>query len=392
MLSWSKRGWMLVCCLTVAVLGASTALAATLHWSIQNGTANGSRNAQLTGVDCTSTRSCLAVGVTLDKRGFHGPLAERWRGKRWTVLSPPVPRGAKSAQLFDVSCASSTRCMAAGRYTTASGLTTTFSESWNGKKWAIPRTPTPAGTRRSSLRGISCPSKSSCVTVGAFADNKSFKTLAERWNGRAWSIQKTPNPAASANSELVTVSCTSSRACIAVGDFVDRTTGTVKALAELWNGQTWAIQELPLPSGSLRSQLVGVSCAGPSTCEAIGYYTNSTGASVGFAEGWSGSRWTMQTTAAPAGATQVAMIDVACTSGTGCTAVGQAINRRGTETTLAETWDGTTWRLQGTPTPRGATRSLFNAVACRLSTSCVAVGGSGTKNGSLLVPLAERSS
>jgi hypothetical protein len=43
---WSKRGWLLVCCVMVAVLGTGTALAAGLHWSIQSGTSGGLHNAR----------------------------------------------------------------------------------------------------------------------------------------------------------------------------------------------------------------------------------------------------------------------------------------------------------------------------------------------------------
>ena len=192
---WSKRGWLLVCCLTVAVLGASTALAAGLHWSIQSGTGTGLHNAQLVGVSCGSARSCFAVGVSVKSSKVNAPLAERWRGKRWSVQRVATPAGATTTELFDVACSSSTRCTATGRYTIGPKSTVALAERWNGSKWAIQRTPNVGAAARNTLRGVSCPSNSWCMAVGAYKGRTSgFRTLAERWNGRTWSLQKPPNP------------------------------------------------------------------------------------------------------------------------------------------------------------------------------------------------------
>jgi hypothetical protein len=79
---------------------------------------------------------------------------------------------------------------------------------------------------------------------------------------------------------------------------------------------------------------------------------------------------------------------VSCTSGTDCTLVGEAINAHGAEVTLAEKYDGTTWQVQPTPNPHGASLSSFNAASCTSPTSCEAVGGSGSAASQL--PLAER--
>jgi hypothetical protein len=48
---------------------------------------------------------------------------------------------------------------------------------------------TPALTNSgASLNGVSCTSTSSCMAVG------NEGTLAEAWNGTAWSVVKTPRP------------------------------------------------------------------------------------------------------------------------------------------------------------------------------------------------------
>ena len=128
--------------------------------------------------------------------------------------------------------------------------------------WSIETTPNPAGGSDVVLNGVSCASASACTAVGASSNG----TLAERWNGTTWSIQHTPNPAGGSNSILNGGSCTSASACTAVGDYNSGTTGVT--LAERWNGTAWSIQTTPNPPGAPVSLLNGVSCASATACTA----------------------------------------------------------------------------------------------------------------------------
>jgi hypothetical protein len=390
---WIKRGRVLAACMTVAVLGTGTALAAGRGWSVQPGPSAGLHEAQFVGVSCPAAKSCIAVGVSLDSHAFHGVLAERWLGKSWKQQSVPLPAGSKAAQLFDVSCASIKRCTATGRYTSATGLLLPLAERFNGSKWTIQRTPVPAGTVRDTLRGVSCPTANSCFAVGAAKTRTgAFQTFIERWNGRSWSIAKAPSPAGSLSSELITVSCTSPRACMTVGDFIDPH-GVVQSSAERWDGSHWQLSTVVNPAGVTRSQLTGVWCTATSQCEAVGYYTapSTGGFTAGLAEAWNGSSWSTQAVPGPSGAKQVVPLDVACRSASDCTAVGQTLNQKGASTTLVEHWNGTNWSPQATARPASATGSLFNAIACATTGGCTAAGWYGTKRGAQL-PLAERHS
>ena len=42
--------------------------------------------------------------------------------------------------------------------------------------------------------------------------------------------------------------------------------------------------------------------------------------------------------------------------------------------TLAEVWDGSTWTVQSTPNPTGATSGSLYGVSCTSATACTAVG------------------
>jgi hypothetical protein len=107
--------------------------------------------------------------------------------------------------------------------------------------------------------------------------------LAERWNGSAWQVQPTPNP--SASTELLGVSCTTADTCTAVGNYYT-TIDTSFTLAEHWNGSKWEIQPTPNPADAFESQLNGVSCATTRACTAVGNYLSNSGTFT-LAEGFS---------------------------------------------------------------------------------------------------------
>ena len=64
------------------------------------------------------------------------------------------------------------------------------------------------------------------------------------------------------------------------------------------------------------------------------------------------------------------------------------MNASGTVVTLAEVRNGTSWTVQTTPNPPGATESSLYGVLCSPATACTAVGWYGTSS-DLGVTLAE---
>ena len=238
-----------------------------------------------TGISCISGTSCIAVGSYL-KPGGNFPLAEIWGGKEWAVQSPPVPAGATSARFTRVSCTSTLACTAVGRYANAEGVTLPLAERWNGKEWSLQTTPSPVGETYTELIGVSCTSAESCIAVGGAQHGANTqKTLVESWNGKEWTIQSSPNPKEAKASVLQDVSCTSAEACIAVGDYVDASPKNV-TLAESWNGKEWSIQTTLNPTGSTFAALWSVSCVSSISCFAGGFYEG-TGTLLTLAEKYS---------------------------------------------------------------------------------------------------------
>jgi hypothetical protein len=356
-------------------------------WAIQ-ATPNpgGATNSYLNGVSCTSTKACTAVGLYIDSASTIVTLAERWNGGGWAIQATPNPSGATESQLLSVSCTSATACTAAGNYTSA-GTGLTLAEDWDGTSWAIHTSPSPSGATYSSLYGVSCTSATACTSVGFYDDSTGTAVLLAE-GGTSWVIVATPNPTGAGGSNLSGVSCTSAKACTAVGNYIN-SGGTNVTLAERWKGTGWAIQATPNHNGATTSALRGVSCTSAAACTAVGYYINSAGTYLTLAEGWNGTNWTIQATPNHSGATTSALVGASCTSATACTAVGFYVNSAGTDVTLAETWNGTSWMIQATPNPSGATGSLLLGVSCTSATACTAVGEYDNSAGTY-VTLAER--
>jgi hypothetical protein len=366
--------------------GAAAALAEVwdgTSWTTQPTPNTPGANDSLDSVSCTSPSACTAVG---DSAGFFGPqtaLAERWDGTSWTVQSTPNPADSSFVYLRGVSCSTASACSAVGFYTNSAGSQVTLAEVWDGTGWTIQSTPNPAGPSFVGLLGVSCSASSACNAVGLTEMGPTL-TLAEHWDGSSWTIQSTPNPAGAVTTNLVGVSCSSASQCVSVG--FSPVPGT--PLAESWDGSSWTLQSVPSPADADSSILSRVSCASPMACVAVGFYLDSAGARHTLAEGWNGSSWSLQPTPEPVGAKGSFLDGVSCTSPTACVAVGSYVNSAGTTVTLIDGWDGTSWSLQQSPNPAGATDSELNGVSCPTAAACTAVGfysnGPGTD-----LPLAE---
>ncbi|HZM80143.1 MAG TPA: hypothetical protein VFC19_30785 [Candidatus Limnocylindrales bacterium] len=323
-------------------------------------------------VSCTSASACTAVGHYYGSTGASVALAERWNGTAWTVQSTPNPGGA--SYFNGVSCTSASACTAVGHYHGSTGATVTLAERWNGTAWTVQPTPNPSGATASFLNAVSCSSVSACTAVGYYLTSTGATvTLAQRWDGTTWTLQPTPNPSGATASYLLGVSCTAASACTATG-FSTTSTGATVTLAQRWDGTSWAVQPTPNPSGATASQLYGVSCASASACTAVGNYVTSTGATVTLAQRWDGTTWTVQPTPHPSDATASYLNGVSCISVSACISVGWYQTSPGVYETLAQRWDGTTWTVQSTPNPSGATASYLFGVSCASASACAAAG------------------
>jgi hypothetical protein len=217
-----------------------------------------------------------------------------------------------------------------------------------------------------------------CIAVGRhYTSSAGNAALIERWDGTAWSIVTSPE---AAGVILESVSCLSASSCFAVGTF---------GIIERFDGTSWSIvPSPPLP----HSELISVSCAASTSCFATGYVSNPAGvdgATTTLVERWDGTAWTIVPSPIPAKAQSAALLGVACQSASKCVAVGNYSLAFPDEdvqpaSTLVEQWNGSTWSIVPSVTPRVAAFPLspvysdLFGVSCVPSTGCMAVGGYGT--------------
>lgn len=306
------------------------------------------QGSQLAAVSCTSRRACTAVG----ERGSvpSATLAERWDGRRWAV-QPTVNPPGDDKPLVGVACTSAASCTAVGYHVLSRGLGLTLAEHWNGARWARQHTPgppvVPAGG--GSLTAVGCSSAAACTAVG-IANN--VLPVIDRWNGARWVLQHSPRVQHPGPGELWSVSCPAAAVCLAAGDTGENgsPSGDAHALAERWDGRAWVIQRVPEPPGTAYSSLKGISCTSPVACTAVGEAAlGQPAATVTLAERWNGKSWAIQHTPNPphsnsSTAATATLNAVSCPSATTCVAVG-----RSDSGTLAELWNGTTWAIQHLP-------------------------------------------
>jgi hypothetical protein len=298
----------------------------------------GASYAVLNGVSCSSATACTAVGY-YEAGTTYLALAERWNGTAWSIQATQAT-GGPATYLQSVSCRSATACVAVGQYDN-SGVYLAIAESWNGSTWRIQFTPVTGG-QYNYLSGVSCRAADACVAVGSYyvSKAKTYVTLAESWNGSVWTL--TPTPATGGtNAELYGVSCTSADACTAAGSY-DNSSVTQVTLAERWDGTAWSIQSTPNPAGSLGSILYAISCTSATACTGVGNTFVDPAGNETMAETWNGTAWTVQPTPNadpfPDNGYGSFLYGVSCQTASVCTAVGIYGNGSfGNHFTLAET-------------------------------------------------------
>lgn len=386
--------------------GSGAAGASAAKWSALTITGPPLANGHLLAVTCRSAAACVAVGYYTNDQDVQVPFAERWNGRAWSADRVPAPPSGTAGSFVAVSCSSTSACTAVGGYTGAKGRPAMLVERWNGRAWSIETVSAPRPGGRVRLNSVACPMRRVCVAVGWFSDAANRqRALLERWDGARWSLTQIPSPRRDNAVSLRSVSCSSPDACMAVGAAGAKTVDA--PLAERWNGRGWSIENTPKLHGS--GGLSAVSCVSKAGCFAVGSvaipgqgptYPDQGPPVSTLAERWVRGKWSIQATPNPhlsAGGADgppqviVKLAAISCSSLRACTAVGSSDSLAPSDgyivdysEMLVEHWDGTRWVGQTAPRPplygepqQPGGGPAFSGVACGSPTMCVAVGGPG---------------
>ena len=370
--------------LTVGAIG-STALAGGLtspptvgatYWTNANAPSASGPN-RLNSVSCTSSTFCVAVGQQ-DIGAGGGTLVEQWNGSSWAVVASVNPPSTSGDELDSVSCVGPTFCTAVG--TSGQGA---VAETWNGTTWTLANPVIPSGvTGGAVLSSVSCVSTTVCETLGTgYNATPTPVVFGNQWNGSAWSLVSAATPSVSGSFptpviEATGMDCVTTTWCVAVGTTNANVTATTP-FAEQWNGSSWSLVSVAVPSGAgvIGSYLASVSCVGTSFCEAVGQTIGATGQNL--IENWNGSQWAIVTSPDTSPTQNQGLKAVDCFSQTTCSAVGSAAATTGpSPASLALEWGGSSWSIVSNTPNEGTIQTTLAGESCVTDWACVAVGGS----------------
>jgi uncharacterized membrane protein len=224
---------------------------------------------------------------------------------------------------------------------------------------------TRAAQSHSDLQGVACPRPNWCMAVGSRSSSPAESTaLAEVWNGKRWRVVPVLSATAAHRTDyLQAVSCPGVSQCLAVGEAVNPV-GSVTGLAARWNGRRWRLLRVHFPA---QAALFGVSCAGR-TCMIVGQRLE--GPPL-LSLQLTGNRVVLRAPRVPRGTDGGMLTAVSCTAAASCMAVGE-VTKAAWES-VAESWNGTRWRITSTPHPAG-TMTVLSAVSCPKAALCLAGG------------------
>ena len=269
------------------------------------------------------------------------PFFERERNGAWDAV-PAAPGTAPDAYLAGMAVVSGDDVWAVGQTPAPppNAPSATLAEHWNGTRWSIASTPTPAAG--GFLKGLTS-SPSGVWAVGGAGN----QPLVEHLSGGRWSV--VPSPGAGAYAELDAVTAVpGTRQLWAVG-FRAAADGEQFAFAERYDGRRWTA--VPIPSyanpGNSVSGLTAVIAISSDDVWAVGAGLTTT-AEQPLVEHWNGRRWTIvpnqPANADPAAATLVPGTHTVWIAGT--ISVGAEDNE-----TFTERIDNGHWRVVPSANP-----------------------------------------
>ena len=357
-------------------------------------------SAGLYAISCPTAVDCVAAGTVQDDNGNSQALFETLARGSWSPKKVAFSGGASGTTLNNISgiaCPKLGSCVATGSTYIPSGpqdqgLIYTLSDgTWTQSIAPLP--PHAAVTQQTVLDGIACPAPGTCVAVGGYNDaNHTSQGLIETLSGGTWIPSQAPLPVnATGDGGLTGIACPAPGACVAVGAYKDQN-HINQGFIETLKGGTWTPSEAPRVTTALANKgvlLTNVACSTSRACIATGQYnyTNFRNPSSTLFETLSNGAWTPSKPPAPQGTspTGVFLDGLTCLTDDSCIATGSynLIGQNNSDHPLIETFSQGVWKLTKLSIPAGDNSAALSAIDCPQIAICVAAGNSNAANGSI---------
>jgi hypothetical protein len=237
-------------------------------------------------VSGSSASDVWAVGEEFFNKASYGPLIEHYNGSAWSLVSAPKP--AYNGYLSGVTSLSPSNAWAVGGMYN-DGPEGPLVEHYNGTAWTISPTASVPGGILTAVRAVSA------SDIWAIGDAPNAGTgIVMNCNGTSWTQTTVPAPSGT-DWDLTGVSADSASDVWAVGfTYNDLATADgVQSIAEHFNGTSWTLTDLPVPSGHTYSAIAGVLAISPTDVWATGYSTSGS-TDVALFENFNGTSWTVE--------------------------------------------------------------------------------------------------
>lgn len=353
---------------------ASSAQAASLHFVSSPQIAG-----QLQATAVIADNDIWAVGFSDQVSAppvVDSTLAEHFDGTSWSIVpTPPLPSG--NAQLQGVAGAASNDVWAIGF--SPSG---TLVEHWDGTSWSIDFSTVFTNV---GVAAIFAHARNDVWGVGANGSNAGVV----HWDGTSWSIVSSP---AFTGVSLSAVSADASTDVWAVGTASTIFGAPFSGPAVLhFDGTGWSLID---PTTSAPLDIASVTAVSPTDVWAVGTVSafctqNHKTERKAAIEHWDGTSWSIVSSPDPTKSPCLAssLRGIAAVSANNIWAVGFNAASLGGWDTLAEHWDGTSWKIISSANPGNFMNGLFGVSA--LSDGTVVAAGFQEDQGFNAMPLIE---
>jgi hypothetical protein len=251
--------------------------------------------AELSGVSCTAQRNCTAVGWYFDKAGNQQLMVVTEINGTWRqakeIAAPTNAASPVSAIGSGISCYHSGDCVAVGGDQGKSGqfLPLTFKESdgvWHRATTVLLPAKAAGGSLQSApLDSVSCTSTGACLAVGNYLTGSRYRPMAvsgsKGLGARAAEVTALPTAAGRDpyQSLLYAVSCVSASSCVAAGQVSQNNAQPFYAMSLQWQRGRWGgAQVIAAPGATAKNTrhqdalLWALSCYHSGYCVTVGEY------------------------------------------------------------------------------------------------------------------------
>jgi hypothetical protein len=227
--------------------------------------------AQLYGVTALSPTNAWAVGYYGKHVGLNRALVLHWDGSTWKQMATPHPGCHSYSSLSGVAAVSPRSVWAVGSYCRPAlgagnhSSNQTLTLHWNGKSWTQVRSP---NFRVSGgLSAVAAVGRNNVWAVGGYRNGHGSKALVAQWTGRSWRV--VPAHVGTAAEGLNSLAMIAGNDIWATGTY---DIGNDQTLTEHWDGNAWSLVPSPNPAVDESNHLSAIAAASLTAVWAVGCF------------------------------------------------------------------------------------------------------------------------